>query len=58
MPQDVFLTDDTLKRNIAFGLEEEDIDNEKIASAIKLAKLDTFVDALPRKKTQQLVREV
>ena len=38
VPQDVFLTDDTLKRNIAFGLEEEDIDNEKIASAIKLAK--------------------
>jgi len=50
VPQDVFLTDDTLKRNIAFGLEEEDIDNEKIASAIKLAKLDTFVEGLPEKE--------
>ena len=50
VPQDVFLTDDTLKRNIAFGLEEEDIDNEKITSAIKLAKLDSFVDGLPDKE--------
>jgi len=50
VPQDVFLTDDTLKRNIAFGLEEEDIDNEKITSAIKLAKLDTFVEGLPEKE--------
>tara|TARA_B100000530_G_scaffold236039_1_gene153268 strand:- start:1418 stop:3070 length:1653 start_codon:yes stop_codon:yes gene_type:complete len=50
VPQDVFLTDDTLKRNIAFGLEEEDIDNEKIASAIKLAKLDSFVEGLPKKE--------
>ncbi len=50
VPQDVFLTDDTLKRNIAFGLEEEDIDNEKITSAIKLAKLDNFVEGLPEKE--------
>ena len=50
VPQEVFLTDDTLKRNIAFGLEEEDIDDEKIASAIKLAKLNSFVDALPNKE--------
>lgn len=50
VPQEVFLTDDTLKRNIAFGLEEEDIDDEKIASAINLAKLNSFVDALPNKE--------
>lgn len=46
VPQEVFLTDDTLKRNIAFGLKDEDIDNEKIKSAIKLAKLESFVAEL------------
>jgi ABC-type multidrug transport system fused ATPase/permease subunit len=46
VPQEVFLTDDTLKRNIAFGLKDEDIDDEKVKSAIKLAKLDSFVAEL------------
>ena len=46
VPQEVFLTDDSLKRNIAFGLKDEDIDIKKIEKAIHLAKLDDFVSAL------------
>ena len=46
VPQEVFLTDDSLKRNIAFGLKDQDIDVKKIEKAIHLAKLDDFVSAL------------
>lgn len=44
--QDVFLIDDTIKKNIAFGYEENDIDNKMINQAIKASKLDIFIDTL------------
>lgn len=47
--QTIFLTDDTLRRNIAFGLSEEAIDDELVALAIKSAQLDDFVSNLPHK---------
>lgn len=49
VPQNVFLTDDTLKRNIAFGLKETEISTQKIYEAIKDAELDKFVDSMPNK---------
>jgi ATP-binding cassette subfamily B protein len=42
--QDVFLFTDTLKENIAYGLENPDI--EKIRTAASLAMLDEFIDSL------------
>ncbi|MES2003005.1 MAG: ABC transporter ATP-binding protein [Bacteroidota bacterium] len=47
VPQHIFLTDDTLKANIAFGLEEEEIDPEKLATAIATACLQEVIDQLP-----------
>jgi ATP-binding cassette, subfamily B, bacterial PglK len=47
VPQMIFLTDDTLRRNIALGVDEEDIDDEALARAVRLAQLDTYVRALP-----------
>ena len=46
VPQDIYLVDDTLRQNIAFGIPKTDINNEKVLEAIKLSKLDDFVASL------------
>lgn len=47
VPQAVYLTDDTLRRNIAFGQNDDQIDVDKLSSAIRLAQLDEIVACLP-----------
>ncbi len=47
VPQSVYLLDDTLRRNIALGLPNDQIDQDKIFEALKLAHLDQFVQGLP-----------
>ena len=47
VPQSIFLTDDTLRRNVAFGLPDDLIDNEAVFKAIKSAQLDEFIRTLP-----------
>lgn len=47
VPQSVFLIDDTLKRNIAFGIPDGEIDEDRVRRAVSLAQLDTFVGELP-----------
>lgn len=49
VPQSIFLTDNTIKRNIAFGLPDEEIDNLAVHKAIKAAQLDDFIASLPEK---------
>ena len=46
--QMVFLTDDTLRRNIALGVPDDRIDNNALLEAVKLAQLDSFVADLPK----------
>ena len=43
VPQDIFLSDDTVERNIAFGLDEKEIDHERVVTAAKIAALDEFI---------------
>jgi len=45
--QSIFLTDDTLRRNVAFGLANEQIDNAAVQRAIQAAQLEEFVNSLP-----------
>jgi len=47
VPQSIYLTDDTLRRNVAFGLSDENIDDQLVANAIRLAQLEEFVESLP-----------
>ena len=47
VPQSIFLTDDTLRRNVAFGLPNEQIDDAAVLRAIRAAQLEEFVDSLP-----------
>ena len=48
--QSIFLTDDTIRNNIAIGIDESDIDNNRINESIKLAQLDNFISSLPDKE--------
>lgn len=48
VPQSIYLTDDTLRRNIAFGLADEHVDEASIARAVRAAQLDDFVRGLPQ----------
>jgi len=45
--QDVYLLDDTLRRNIAFGMPDGAIDETRLAAAVAQARLDEVVAALP-----------
>jgi ABC-type multidrug transport system fused ATPase/permease subunit len=47
VPQSIFLLDDTLKRNIAFGIPDEEIDEQKIQQVIEAAQLEEVVMNLP-----------
>ena len=47
VPQSIFLTDDTLRRNVAFGLPKGEIDDDAVKSAIRSAQLEDFVSSLP-----------
>jgi ATP-binding cassette, subfamily B, bacterial PglK len=45
--QDIFLLDDTLRRNIALGLPDGEIDDARIGHAVRLAQFEDFVSSLP-----------
>lgn len=47
--QDVYLLDDTLRRNIAFGIADSAIDEARLAAAVQQARLDEVVAALPQR---------
>jgi len=47
VPQSIYLTDDTLRRNVAFGLTNEAIDDEAVMKAIRAAQLEDFIRELP-----------
>lgn len=47
IPQNIYLMDDSIRNNIAFGLNESDIDDEKVWMAIRKAQLEEFVRELP-----------
>ena len=47
VPQSIFLTDDTLRRNVAFGLPKSAIDDVAVDAAIRAAQLEDFVKTLP-----------
>jgi HlyD family secretion protein len=47
VPQSIFLSDASIRENIAFGLPPEEIDDERIKRAAKMALLDEFLERLP-----------
>jgi ABC-type multidrug transport system fused ATPase/permease subunit len=47
IPQTIFLMDDSLRRNIAIGISDNEIDEVAIVEALKSAQLEDFVASLP-----------
>ena len=47
IPQMIFLLDADIRRNVAFGIPEEEIDDEKLWYALREAQLDEFIKTLP-----------
>ena len=46
VPQKIFFSDSSIKENIAFGVEEKDIDENKVWESLRKAQLDSFVKKL------------
>ncbi|RST72557.1 ABC transporter ATP-binding protein [Siminovitchia acidinfaciens] len=49
IPQSIFLSDDTIRANVAFGIDSELIDEEAVWRALEQAQLKEFIKALPGK---------
>lgn len=48
IPQNIYLIDDSIRANVAFGSDRDEIDDDKIWQALKSAQLDTFVRSLDK----------
>jgi len=49
VPQNVYLTDQTIMENIAFGVDKNNINKDKLKAAVDRANLSDFVNTLPNK---------
>lgn len=47
IPQTIYLMDDTIRANIAFGIEEEKVEEAMLWRAVREAQLEEFVKSLP-----------
>ena len=49
VPQDVYLMDETLRENIAFGVLEDNVNHDLINEVVKKSRLEDFINNLPDK---------
>jgi len=47
VPQSIYLSDDTLRSNIAFGIAKNEINDDAVWRAIRSAKLENYINELP-----------
>lgn len=47
IPQDIYLIDDTIKANIAFGVKEDYIDYDQVMTVLEISQLDELICSLP-----------
>lgn len=47
IPQTIFMVDSTIRKNVAFGYADEDIDEDRVWEVLRDAQLDEFVRGLP-----------
>lgn len=48
VPQAIYLQDASIEANIAFGIEPDEVDPDRVRRAAQSAKLDAFIDTLPQ----------
>lgn len=49
VPQSIYMTDASIRRNIAFGIDEDEIDDKQVWRALEMAQMKDFVMNLPEK---------
>ena len=47
IPQMIFMLDDTIRNNVAFGVPAEQIDEDRVWEVLREAQMDEFVKSLP-----------
>jgi ATP-binding cassette subfamily C protein len=47
VPQSIYLTDDSVRRNIAFGINDQAIDDQRVAEAVRMAQIEQLIEELP-----------
>lgn len=47
IPQTIYLSDDSILKNVAFGVSDKEIDNDAVIRALKKAQLYDFIKTLP-----------
>lgn len=47
IPQTIYLSDDTIRNNVAFGMDEKEIDEQAVINALRQAQLYDFIETLP-----------
>ena len=48
-PAGIYLSDDSIRKNIAFGVPDDEIDDDRVREATSIAALDDFIRTLPDK---------
>jgi ATP-binding cassette, subfamily B, bacterial PglK len=54
VPQNIFLTDDTIRRNVAFGLSDVQVEDALVWDSLRSAQLEEFVKDLPEGLSTQI----
>ena len=47
IPQSIYMVDDTIRSNIAFGVKKEEIDEARVWEVLEEAQMKSFVENLP-----------
>ncbi len=48
VPQDIYLIDDTIRNNIALGIDTQEIDDEALSKCVTESQISNLVDSLPK----------
>ena len=54
IPQNIYMLDDSIRHNIAFGVKDEDINDERVWEVLAEAQMKEFVEELPDKLDAQI----
>lgn len=54
VPQSIFLLDDSIRRNVAFGYPDDEIDDSKVWAVLKESQLDEYIKTLPERLDTQV----
>ncbi len=54
IPQSIYMLDDSIRNNIAFGVDEKDISDDRVWEVLEEAQLKEFVEELPDKLDSQI----